>query len=176
MITSPSTPSAPCLHLFLNITQSMSESTYNRELSSENFREQVLAIKRTIIEAWISDFPQISLSPESFSSVTAHPQRRRRQRSLKSRRMMEDNAEPRRRSKRLFIATEPLRATRDFNRQDVANTNKETTTGCKSEGSRRRNIQTMSSAGTAKRCIELSTNIEFTHSGNHIERFSKPDD
>jgi hypothetical protein len=72
----------------------MSKSTYNQELSQEKLQE------RTIIDAWIDDFPQIPPSPKSFSPVTAHPQRGRRQRSLQSRRMVEDNTEPLRRSKR----------------------------------------------------------------------------
>jgi hypothetical protein len=109
----------------------MSESTCNQELCPENFQEQVLAIKRTIIDAWISDFSQIPPSPKSFSPATALPQHGRRRRSLKSRRMMEDNTEPLRRSKRILLPPKPRGA---FNRQDIANTNKETTTGYKYEG------------------------------------------
>ena len=89
----------------------MSDNTSDQELSTENGQEQVLAIKRTIINAWISDFPQIPPPPpESFSPVTARPKRGRRQRSLKSRRMMEDNAEPLRRSKRILSRPEPSTA------------------------------------------------------------------
>src|SRR5256714_2065599 len=52
----------------------MSEGTYSQELSPhQQLQEQALAIKRTIIDAWISDFPQIPPTPESFSPATAHP-------------------------------------------------------------------------------------------------------
>jgi hypothetical protein len=52
----------------------MSEGTYSRELSPhQQLQEQALAIKRRIIDAWISDFPQIPPTPESFSPATAHP-------------------------------------------------------------------------------------------------------
>src|SRR2546423_1430431 len=54
----------------------MSEGTYSQELSPhQQLQEQALAIKRTIIDAWISDFPQIPPTPESFSPATAHPRR-----------------------------------------------------------------------------------------------------
>jgi len=106
----------------------MSEGTYNQELyPHQQLQEQALAIKRTVIDAWISDFPLIPPTPESFSPVTTHPRRgytpqerrherndaskeahalsrklyrsARRQRSRKSR-MEEEDAEPFRRSKR----------------------------------------------------------------------------
>jgi hypothetical protein len=108
----------------------MSEGTYSKELSPhQQLQEQALAIKRRIIDAWISDLPQIPPTPESFSPATAHPRygctsqvlqdrhlERRRERydaskeaytlprssrSRKSRGMMEEeNTEPLRRSKR----------------------------------------------------------------------------
>src|SRR5436305_1626245 len=44
----------------------MSESTYNQGLSTyQQLQEQALAIKRTIIYAWISDLPQTPPTPES---------------------------------------------------------------------------------------------------------------
>src|ERR1700728_374291 len=98
----------------------MSDNTSDQELSTENGQEQVLAIKRTIINAWISDFPQIPPPPpppESFSPVTARPKRGRRQLSLKSRRMMEDNAEPLRRSKR--ILSPPAPSTTEISRTPI---------------------------------------------------------
>src|SRR5436190_18445656 len=49
----------------------MSDSTYDQELSP--FR--VLAIKREIINAWISDFPQTPPTPESISPTTQHRHR-----------------------------------------------------------------------------------------------------
>jgi hypothetical protein len=52
----------------------MSEGTYGQGLSPhQQLQEQALAIKRRIIDAWISDFPQIPPTPESFSPATAHP-------------------------------------------------------------------------------------------------------
>src|SRR5271155_1500754 len=54
----------------------MSEGTYSQELSPrQQLQEQALAIKWRIIDAWISDFPQIPPTPESFSPATAHPRR-----------------------------------------------------------------------------------------------------
>jgi hypothetical protein len=51
----------------------MSEGTYSQEPSPhQQLQEQALAIKRRIIDAWISDFPQIPPTPESFSPATAH--------------------------------------------------------------------------------------------------------
>ena len=52
----------------------MSEGTYSQELPPhQQLQEQALAIKWRIIDAWISDFPQIPPTPESFSPATAHP-------------------------------------------------------------------------------------------------------
>lgn len=93
----------------------MSEGTYNQELSPHQLREQALAIKRTIIDAWISDFPQTPPWPEPLSpprhrklqgveEENAEPPRGRR-RKLQD--MMEvEDAEPLRRSKRNFSPLE----------------------------------------------------------------------
>jgi hypothetical protein len=63
----------------------MSERTYNQE--------QAFAIKRTIIDAWVSDFPSTPPTPES-------PRRGRRKRGRKLQDMTEEeDAEPLRRSK-----------------------------------------------------------------------------
>lgn len=52
----------------------MSEGAYSQELSPhQQLQEQALAIKRRIIDAWISDIPKIPPTPESFSPATAHP-------------------------------------------------------------------------------------------------------
>jgi hypothetical protein len=52
----------------------MSEGTYSQELCpNQQLQEQALAIKRKIIDAWISDLPQIPPTPKSFSPATGHP-------------------------------------------------------------------------------------------------------
>jgi len=52
----------------------MSEGIYSQELSPhQQLQEQALAIKRRIIDAWVSDLPQIPPTPKSFSPATAHP-------------------------------------------------------------------------------------------------------
>jgi hypothetical protein len=57
----------------------MSEGTYSKGLSPhQQLQEQALAIKRRIIDAWISDLPQIPPTPESQRLGPPEPSTRRK--------------------------------------------------------------------------------------------------
>jgi len=102
-----------------SLPQIMSESIDNNshKLPPQQLQEHALAIKRSIIDAWISDLPQTPPTPESFSPTPAHPRRGQRQGSCKPRGNMEEgDAELPRRSKRVLPSLKdfepPMRSTR----------------------------------------------------------------
>lgn len=101
----------------------MSESIDNNshKLSPQQLQEQALAIKRAIIDAWISDLPQTPPTPQSFSPTTTHLRRGQRQQSCKSRGIMEEgDAEQPRRSKRVFSSTNHFEPPMPSTRQKIS--------------------------------------------------------